>query len=146
MRERWAQPQKNSTEMSLLKNIFGNKYYTLSLVAYIAFQFFWPLAELFFFASIIIAVVWISKNHERSNNFLPFLYTTLLSFLANLLLILVYIPMLLLNREINWSLNGETTESDPMILLAYLPTLNFIIFLLIVGIQTLSLKIHQKEL
>jgi len=127
------------------KKISQNKTYIFLLVGYMITQFLWPLSELFFIASIVVAAIWISKNYKLNKNYSPILYSTLLCFLANLILTLIYIPLLILNPDINWSLQDGRDESDPMILLAYFPTINLILFIVVILITLLTIKVADME-
>ena len=127
------------------KKIFQNKPYLFLLLGYCITQFFWPLSELLFLVSIVVAITWISKSYKLDKSFSPIFYTTFCCFLANLILTLIYIPLLILNPEVNWSLQDGRHESDPMILLAYFPAINFILFVVVVLIAVLTLKVAERE-
>ncbi|SCY98788.1 hypothetical protein [Flavobacterium caeni] len=122
------------------KEIISNKTYLILLLAYLVTQFIWPVSEIIFLISTIVAIIWISKYHNKNKNFNPAWYSIFLCFIANLFLTLIYIPTLILNPEINWSLKDGRNESDPMILLAFFPTLNFIVFAFIIIIASLIIK------
>ena len=127
------------------RKIFQNKTYLFLVIAYLLTQFIWPLSELFFLASIVSAILWISKFYKINKSFAPISYSILLCFFANLILTLIYIPLLILNPEINWSLQDGRQESDPMILLAYFPAVNFIFFVAAVLMAGLTIKISEMQ-
>jgi len=129
----------------IAEKIFQNKPYLFLLLGYLITQFFWPLSELLFISSIVVAIMWISKNYKLNKSFSPIFYSILCCFLVNLILTLIYIPLLILNPEINWSLQDGRHESDPMILLAYFPTINFILFIVVVLIYVLTIKVAERE-
>jgi hypothetical protein len=128
-----------------LKKLFENKIYLGLIVAYMVTQFFWPISELLFLLSLIVAVYWISKNYNSSKNFKPITTSILICFAANLILTLIYVPMLILNPEVNWTLQDGRQESDPMILLAYFPTVNFAFFCVVVLIAGLTIKVSELQ-
>jgi hypothetical protein len=77
--------------------------------------------------------VFIRNREPYRKLFTPFI----LLFIANLLLFLIYIPTILLNPNINWTLKGEY-EQDPIILQLYVPVIfcaaGFIVLLIVLGI------------
>lgn len=131
--------------MNWIKKIVENKLYNLLLIGYMISQFFFPISELIFISTIVVATIWISKTYKSQKKFTALTYSIVLNFFANLILTAIYIPTLILNPNINWSLQDGRKESDPMILLAYFPTLNFILFLIIVLIASLSIKIAANS-
>jgi len=133
------------TKIMSLTNIFQNKTYLFLIVAYLLTQFFWPLSELIFLVSIVIAIKWISKTYKTNKSFSPISNSIVLCFVANLILTLIYIPLLVLNPEVNWSLQDGRQESDPMILLAYFPAVNFIFFVLAVLMAGLTIKVSEMQ-
>lgn len=136
-----------------MKQLFENRILTWLLVAYGALQ----LSSLFlrtpfilfayegcYLAAIIAGIVWTVRK-TRENTDLKILGRTILLFLAiNLGLFLIYIPTLLLNPVINWTLKGGN-ESDPMILLAFWPPVHFIIAFVIIGLAGLITRLAIKK-
>lgn len=131
--------------MNWIKKIFENKLYAFLLVGYMISQFFFPISELIFIVAIVVAIKWISRTYKSEKKFTALTYSIILNFVANLILTAIYIPTLILNPNINWSLQDGRNESDPMILLAYFPTANFILFLIVVLFASLSLKISAES-
>jgi nitrogen fixation/metabolism regulation signal transduction histidine kinase len=127
------------------RKIFQNKTFLFLLIAYLPTQFVWPLSELLFLVSIVVAIIWISKSYRIDKSFAPISYSIILCFLVNLILTLIYIPLLILNPEINWSLQDGRQESDPMILLAYFPSVNFILFVVIILVAGLTIKVSELQ-
>ena len=131
--------------MDWIKNLFENRLYAFMLLAYMISQFYFPISELLFVISIIVAIIWVSKTYKNHRKFTPLPYAIILNFIANLILTMIYIPTLILNPEINWSLKNGGQESDPMILLAYFPTLNFCLFLIIMLLTSITLKLSTTH-
>lgn len=131
--------------MNFIKKVLSNKIYNLLILSYIVFQFFWPLSEVFYFASIVTAVIWINKNYTKNINYNAVLYSVTLNLFSNLLLTIFYYFTLVRNPNINWSLQENRQESDPMILLFYFPMFNFILFLIVILIETLIIKISETN-
>ena len=94
--------------------------------------------------AVIVGSLDIYFKINNSFEFKILLHPFVLFFLANLLLFIVYVPLLLLNPEINWHLKGEA-EQDPKILMVYFPLVALIaawIILVIVGVIT---KLQQPK-
>lgn len=103
-------------------------------------QWFFPISELLYISATVVAIIWILKTYRTQRSFSALWYSIALNFIVNLILTAIYIPTLVLNPDINWSLQDGRNESDPMILLAYFPTGNFILFLIVVLVASLSIK------
>lgn len=131
--------------MNFIKKVLSNKIYNLLILSYIVFQFFLPLSEIFYFASIVTAVIWINKNYTKNINYNAVLYSVTLNLFSNLLLTIFYYFILVRNPNINWSLQENRQESDPMILLFYFPIFNLILFLIVILIETLIIKISETN-
>ena len=129
--------------MNFIKKVLSNKIYSLLILCYILFQFFWPLSEVFYFASIVTAVIWINKNYNKNKNYRAVFYTLTLNLFANTLLTIFYYFTILRNPNINWSIQDNRQESDPMILLFYFPMFNFILFLIVIFVETMAIKISK---
>lgn len=127
--------------MNFIKKVLSNKIYSLLILCYMLFQFFWPLSEVFYFASIVTAVIWINKNYNK--NYRAVFYTLTLNLFANTLLTIFYYFTILRNPNINWSIQDNRQESDPMILLFYFPMFNFILFLIVIFVETMAIKISK---
>ena len=126
--------------MKNIKNLFKNKLYIFLLVGYMLTQWFFPISELLYISATVVAIIWILKTYGIQRSFSALWYSIALNFIVNLILTAIYIPTLVLNPDINWSLQDGRNESDPMILLAYFPTGNFILFLIVVLVAGLSIK------
>jgi hypothetical protein len=131
--------------MNWIKKLFQNKLYSFLLLGYLITQFIFPISELLFISATIVAIIWISKTYKTQRNFTALSYSIILNLIANLILTAIYIPTLILNPDINWSLKNGGQESDPMILLAYFPSVNFILFIIVVLIASLSIKISADS-
>jgi hypothetical protein len=88
--------------------------------------------ELCYLAALIVGAMWISKRIKENKELQGTGKMIWVFFVINLVLILTYVPLLILNSSINWHLNGEN-EADPMILLVFWPPIHFIIALLVIG-------------
>lgn len=99
---------------------------------------------LFYVIAYIIAIIHSaiksSKAMARDNNIKSAAYSLTCFFIANLILILIYLPTLVYDPEINWSIKGEV-DQDPMILQAYVPVAFFIIATIIITLTILVTKI-----
>ncbi|CAN5825228.1 hypothetical protein BH10BAC2_BH10BAC2_38340 [soil metagenome] len=129
--------------------MFKNKTLLWSLVIYLLLQ----LASLFLSIGILLltyivaylVAIFVSSKYvfisiKNENNFNPLFYCSLLFFISNLLLFLIYIPTLIYNPNINWILKGEA-EVDPMILQAYVPPMFFVAAILTLLFSTLAAKL-----
>lgn len=65
-------------------------------------------------------------------------------FIANAVLMLLYIPLLIFNSSINWSLNEGYAkgESDPLIMMIFWPPIHIVISLIILSVLALINKIR----
>ena len=138
-----------------MKRLFKNKVLTWILVVYGVLQIsslflHTPLIlfayELFYLAALVVGTYWTIKKTKENQDLKTLGETILLFLLINVGLLFVYIPTLLLNSSINWTLKGEN-ESDPMILLALWPPVHFIIALVVLGLSGLITRlIDPKEI
>ena len=100
--------------------------------------------EFVFVAATLIGIIWIVKSYKTNRKLTTVGLTITLNFIVNLIMTIVYIPTLILNPKINWSLENGGGESDPMILLAFFPVAHFIaasiIFLICGLICRLTIK------
>ena len=76
----------------------------------------------------------------QDNNIKSAAYSLTWFFIANLILILIYLPTLIYDPEINRRIKGEV-DQDPMILQAYVPIAFFIIATIIIILTILITKI-----
>ena len=136
-----------------MKQLFRNKTLTWLLVAYGVLQLSsmflqTPLIllvyELCYLTAIIVGTKWTIKKIKEDRELKSLGQTILLFLVINLGLFLIYIPTLLLNPSINWTLNGGH-ESDPMILLAFWPPVHFIIAFVIIGLTGLITRLTIKK-
>lgn len=105
-------------------------YVLLQLAAlFLGVGLFFILYLIIYLAVLIYAAIQTSKAVIQRKGLKTFLPVVASSFIANLILFLIYIPALIYNPEINWKLKGEA-EQDPMILQAYVPPVLFCIFLI----------------
>ena len=97
--------------------------------------------------AIIYSVITISKTVLQDGRLKPVVSSLVLFFAANLILLLIYLPTLAYNPEINWKLKGEY-EQDPKILQAYFPAVFFgfyFIIVLVTVIVTRSIFLYKEN-
>lgn len=131
-----------------------NKYYLIALAGYMVMQLLTLVVhsgllflfyEVLFVSAIIIGIIWIIKDYKRNRNLRTLGLSIGLNFIINLILTIVYIPTLILNPQINWTLENGGGESDPMILLAFFPIVHFVGSTIIFVICGLICKIFIKN-
>jgi len=131
-----------------------NKYYLIALTGYMVMQLLtlvvhsgllFLIYEVLFFSAIVIGIIWIIKDYKRNRNFKTLGLFIGLNFIINLILTIVYIPTLILNPQINWTLENGGGESDPMILLAFFPIAHFVGSTIIFVICGLICKMFIKN-
>jgi hypothetical protein len=131
-----------------------NKYYLIALTGYMVMQLLtlvvhsgllFLVYEVLFISAIVIGIIWLIIDYKRNRNLRTFGLTIGLNFIINLILTIVYIPTLILNPQINWTLENGGGESDPMILLAFFPIVHFIGATIIFVICGLICKIFIKN-
>jgi len=83
--------------------------------------------ELIFIAATLIGIIWIVKDYKTNRKLITVGLTIALNFIVNLVMTVIYIPALILNPKINWTIENGGGESDPMILLAFFPGVHFIV-------------------
>ena len=86
-----------------------------------------------FLAAVGFATASVIKETKETKSLKPVGRTILLFLLVNLGLFLVYIPTLVLNPSINWTLKGGQ-EYDPMILFVFWPPVHFSIASIVIGV------------
>ena len=137
-----------------LKSLLSNKYLNISLGLYVILQlltlivhggFLFIAYEISYLLAIVISINWTYRTYKSKNSFISLLFSIILIFISNLLLFLVYIPTLLLNPEINWTLKNGGGETDPMILLAYFPLVHFAISTIVILLFGLIFKLTIKN-
>ncbi len=113
-----------------MKNLLQHKSLIWTICLYVIFQLlslvmlqtlFLLSSLLAYVISIVLSIVVFFRSTQQRTVFSNLLGVILLYFLANLILFLVYLPVFVLNPEINWTLKNGGVESDPMILYAYVP-------------------------
>ena len=118
-----------------LVQLTKNKYYLIALAGYMVVQLLTLVVhsgllflfyEVLFVSAIVIGIIWIIKDYRINQNFRTLGLSIGLNFIINLILTIVYIPTLILNPQINWTLENGGGESDPMILLAFFPIVHFV--------------------
>lgn len=131
-----------------------NKYYLIALAGYMVMQLLTLVVhsgllflfyEVLFISAIVIGIIWIIKDYKRNRNLRTLGLSIGLNFIINLILTIVYIPTLILNPQINWTLENGGGESDPMILLALFPIVHFVSATIIFVICGLICKIFIKN-
>ena len=133
-----------------IKKIFEHQIFVALLIGYIIFQLlclllsssiFFFLNEIVYIGAMVVGIIWLLEEYRKHFKFLPLGIILGLFFTANLILTLIYIPTLVLNPAINWSLENGGGESDPMILMAFFPLVHFIIALIVMLIAALTIKL-----
>lgn len=131
-----------------------NKYYLIALAGYMVMQLLTLVVhsgllflfyEVLFVSAIVIGIIWIIKDYKKNRNLRTLGLSIGLNFIINLILTIVYIPTLILNPQINWTLENGGGESDPMILLAFFPIAHFVGSTIIFIICGLICKIYIKN-
>lgn len=102
------------------------------------------LYELLYIAALGVGATWIVRRIKKENNLKPLFQTIALFFLINFVLFLIYIPALLLNPSVNWTLKGET-GADPVLLLAYLPIIHFAVAFFVLGLVGLTTRMATEK-
>ena len=132
-----------------MKRLFRNKVLTWLLLVYGILQLSSMFLqapvilfayELCYLIALVVGTIWVIRKTKENRDLKTLGETILLFLLINLGLFLVYIPTLLLNSSINWTLNGEN-ESDPMILLAFWPPVHFTIAFVTLGLAGLITRL-----
>ena len=90
--------------------------------------------------AIIHSAIQTSKAITKKSSLKNLVHSLIFFFIANLVLFLIYLPMLVYNPEINWALKGGV-EQDPMILQAYVPPVLFVIAALIIILTAVVSKV-----
>lgn len=96
--------------------------------------------------SIIVGLVWMNKEHFEQGRLKSLKEVLSISFVANLILTLIYLKILYFNPKINWILENGGTEQDPWILLTYFPTIFFTISFLVYIIGAVIIKLKHKNI
>ncbi len=131
-----------------------NRYYLIALSGYMVMQLLTLIVnsvllflfyEALFIIAIVIGIIWIIKDYKSNWNLKALGLSISLNFLTNLILTIVYIPTLILNLKINWTLENGGGEVNPMILLAFFPTVHFLGATLVFVICGLICKIFIKN-
>ncbi|MGF6906697.1 hypothetical protein [Fusobacterium sp. PH5-44] len=131
-----------------------NKIYVISLIGYVLFQLLsliikFPFILFMYFSlfgvSIGSGITNINRNYKLHNSFKTLWINILLSFIANLALTLIYIPTLILNPKVNWTLLDGRKEMDPIILLAAFPSIFFLISVITFIIASILIIIFKKN-
>jgi len=138
---------------SWLNSILERTIFAALLIGYILFQlislfvssgFFMILCELTFLGSLIAGILWLLEDYRNHVKFKSLGKVIGAVFLANMILTLIYIPLLVLNPAVNWTLKGET-EYDPIILMALFPAVHLIVGIIILFIGVLLIKLFSKK-
>lgn len=131
-----------------------NKIYIISLIGYAIFQLLSliiksPFILFVYFSlfgvSIGSGITNINKNYKLYNSLKTLWANVLLTFIVNLILTIIYIPTLILNPKVNWTLLDGRKEMDPMILLASFPTIFFMISLVTFTVASILIIFFKKK-
>lgn len=131
-----------------------NKIYIISLIGYAIFQLLSliiksPFILFVYFSlfgvSIGSGITNINKNYKLYNSLKTLWANVLLTFIVNLILTIIYIPTLILNPKVNWTLLDGRKEMDPMILLASFPTIFFMISLVTFAVASILIIFFKKK-
>ena len=120
--------------------------YFISQLLSMVVGFFLFLYLILYFLSLIVGLLWMNKEHIEHGRLKSLKDVLVISFVANLILTLIYLKVLYFNPQINWTLENGGAEQDPWILLTYFPTIFFIMSFLVYIIGALIIKLKHKKI